>query len=347
MYDNGHTSIIIDHDVLRESYIPAKLKAREAQNEQILCCLSPVIQKRKPIHTWLHGKPGSGKTTTAIHVLRRLEEKAPIKTVIINCWEKQTFYEILNEMISELRILRAEEHRTSFKLEKLRLYLKDHPLVVLLDEIDQIKHAELSTILYNLDSILNAGLVCISDSTQALMELEERVRSRLNPYTIFFPTYSRRNLLEILTYRAELALAEGTWSDAALKQIARIARGDARAAIRMLHRAAVLADHQRMDRITTASLREQFKAAKETRRTCILNSLTEDHRMLYEVVKENRQILSGELWRKYLQRCEQVKRKPLASRTFSDYVNRLVQGGLITSERARVKGKVRLFKTVA
>jgi len=49
----------------------------------------------------------------------------------------------------------------------------------------------------------------------------------------------------------------------------------------------------------------------------------------------------------YLQHCVQAKRKPLASRTFSDYVNRLAQVGLIISERARVKGKVRLFKIVS
>jgi Cdc6-like AAA superfamily ATPase len=115
----------------------------------------------------------------------------------------------------------------------------------------------------------------------------------------------------------------------------------------MLHRAAIIAEHQRMDRITTATLKEQFAAARKTRRTCILNSLTQDHRILYEIIKRERQILSGELWQMYLQHCEGVKRKTLAPGTFSDYANRLAQAGLITSERARVKGKVRLFKVVA
>jgi orc1/cdc6 family replication initiation protein len=347
MYCKDATSIIVDHDVLLENHIPDRLKARERQSEQILCCLSPIVRKHKPVHLWLYGKPGSGKTTTAICALRHLEEKAIAKTIIINCWEKRTFYEILNQMISELRVLRADENRTSFKLERLRLYLKDYAPVILLDEVDQIKPRELSTVLYNLDSVLNAGLICISDSTRSLAELEERVRSRLNPYAIGFPAYSRRELMEILTHRAQLALAEGSWSETALKQIAKTAHGDARAAIRMLHRAAVLADHQRMDRITTAALRRQFKADKETRTTCVLNNLTRDHRMLYKIMKRKRRILSGELWQEYLHCCARLKRRPLASRTFSDYVNRLVQAGLITAERARVKGKVRVFKVVA
>ena len=148
MYDGHQTSIVVDADVLRENYIPETLRAREPQMEQILCCLSPVLKKQKPIHAWLYGTPGTGKTTTAVHALRHLEEKAFVKTAIVNCWEKQTFYQILNAMISEFRILGAEENRTSFKLEKLRQHLKDVPLVVMLDEIDRIRRSELSTVLY-------------------------------------------------------------------------------------------------------------------------------------------------------------------------------------------------------
>ncbi len=344
MYSSSQSSIIVDAEVLQESHIPEKLKGMESQIEQILCCLSPITQKHKPIHLWLHGQTGTGKTTTAIHSLRCLEEKARVKSLIINCFAKRTFYEILDEMVSGFRILRAEEHRTSFKLEKLRSHLEGRPFVVILDEIDQIKSSELSMILYNLDTILNAGLVCISNSTQALLGLEERVRSRLNPHTIFFPPFSSRSLLEILTHRAELALSPGSWTNKLLNRIAGTAKGDARTAIRMLHRSAVLADHQHMDKVSTKSLEQQIRKARETRRESILRNLTEDHRILYEIVKRKGSILSGDLWEGYLQRCSQIRRKPLAPRTFSEHTNRIVQAGLVTCERARVRGKVRLFK---
>jgi orc1/cdc6 family replication initiation protein len=339
-------SIIVDRTLLSENYVPDRLEAREGQTEQVLCCLSPLLKKQKPIHAWLHGKPGTGKTATAINALRCLEEKAHVESVIVNCWEKRSYYGILDEIISQLKILRAEEHRTSFKLEKLRSYLKDCPLVVLLDEIDQVNPRELSTVLYNLHSILNAGLVCISNSAQPILELEERVRSRLNPHTIPFPKYSLQNLLEILKYRAERALAEGSWSETALKQIARMAQGDARAAIRMLQRAAILASQQQINKIATARLAEQIRSAHEMKKACLLDNLTQDHRILYQIVKQKGRILSGDLWQKYLEHCTRIKRKPLASRTFSDHANRLVQAGLVTAERARVKGKVRLFRPV-
>jgi len=343
---NEESSIIVDHDLLRESYIPDKLRGRDSQHSELMYCLSPVINKHKPLHVWLHGAPGSGKTATALHTLRPLEERNGLKAIVVNCWEKHTFYEILDEMISELRILGAVEHRTSFRLEKLRAFLRDRPFVVVLDEVDQIRPGERSSILYNLDGIFNAGLVCISDSTRALHELEERVRSRLNPHTISFPRYSRDNLFEILVDRAQAALLDGSWSRTALRKIASMAQGDARAAIRMLRRATVLADHNGVKKITIAGLKKQLEAAREARKNNLLENLTPDHRILCEIVKQNHRILSGELWQKYLQRCDRIKRKPLASRTFSDYCNTLVHTGLIAAERARVKGKVRLLIAV-
>jgi Cdc6-like AAA superfamily ATPase len=108
-----------------------------------------------------------------------------------------------------------------------------------------------------------------------------------------------------------------------------------------------MAYHQRLDRITSKTLKERMKAIKDTRKVHVLNSLTQDHRILYEIVKQKGKILSGDFWEEYLQRCSLLRRRPLASRTFSDYANRLVQAGLMTSERARVRGKVRLFKVVA
>jgi Cdc6-like AAA superfamily ATPase len=124
----------------------------------------------------------------------------------VNCWEKDTFFEILDDIILQLRILRAEEHRTSLKLEKLRKHLGAQPLIIILDEIEQIKPSERSTTVYNLDSVSNVGMVCISNSHESLFELKELVRSRLNPYPVSFPAYTARSIMDILTHRASLAL---------------------------------------------------------------------------------------------------------------------------------------------
>jgi archaeal cell division control protein 6 len=343
----SQVSPIVGQDALRESYIPDKIFARESQLKEILQHLSPLQKRCKPLNLWLYGPPGAGKTTAAIHVLKELKEKANINGILVNCWEKNSFYDILDDIILQLRILRAEEHRTSLKLEKLRKHLSGSSFVVVLDEVDRLKASERSTVLYNLDSLGSVGLVCISNTQQALFELEERVRSRLSAYPVHFPAYAAEDIAGILADRAQLALAEGLCSEQTLRQIVQIASGDARVAIRTLQAAVQLAENEKLETICVDSLTRQWDNAKQAKMNYLLESLTEDHRILYQIVKEQGQILSGDLWEEYLQCCEQVKRKPLAARTFSDYVNSLVHTGLIISERARVKGKVRLFRSIS
>ena len=302
------TSVIAEHSVLSESYIPERLFARETQFQEILRCLSPLLKGRKPSNPWLYGDPGTGKTATAIHLLNHLKEKAGIRGMLINCWQRDSFYEILDETISQLRILGAEEHRTSMKLERLRRCLNSQPFVIVLDEIDRLKPSERSTTLYNLDSLANVAIICISNSRQPLFELEDRVRSRLNPCTVFFRTYPCRTLMEILTHRAGMALTAGAWSDKTLTRIAEMAEGDARMAISTLRTAVELAEDEHSGRISARALEKQRSSAREAKQNCILQSLTEDHRMLHQIVKQQGQILSGDLWQEYLRCCAGQKK---------------------------------------
>jgi Cdc6-like AAA superfamily ATPase len=62
--------------------------------------------------------------------------------VVVNCYERDTLYEVLDHIITELRIVRAEEHRTSVKLERVQRHLGSRCLLVLLDEIDRIAPCE-------------------------------------------------------------------------------------------------------------------------------------------------------------------------------------------------------------
>jgi Cdc6-like AAA superfamily ATPase len=279
-------------------------------------------------------------------VLRQLSARAPVVTALLNCWATATFFEVVDDLVTQLRILRAEEHRTCVKLDKLRRHLAGRPFVVVLDELDRMNASERSGAVYNLASLPNTGLICISDSQDALFELDERARSRLDPRTVHFPAYSVGDLKAMLQFRAEMSLVPGSWALRALARIARAAAGDARVAVGALRAAAELAEVRGLGRLKLNNVEQRCQAAAAAKRVQVLNSLTEDHRILHDIVRERKHVVSGNLWEEYLCRCRQLKRKPLAPRTFSNYANRLVEVGLLASERARVKGKVRLFRIV-
>ena len=43
-------------------------------------------------------------------------------------------------------------------------------------------------------------------------------------------------------------------------------------------------------------------------------------------------------------RCRKLKKQPIALRTYSEYMNKLIELDLVQWDRALVRGKVRVFK---
>ncbi len=239
-----------------------------------------------------------------------------------------------------------DEPDASFKMDRLQRHLKDTPLVLALDEIDQPSPKERNSILYNLSEMQNVGLICICNSRQFLFDLDQRIKSRLNVTQIEFKPYSVSDLVYILTLRAETALVPRTWGKALLERISEMAEGDARVAIQTLKNAAYYAEKDCATGIKLEHVEKAWKDARFIKKTYLLNKLTADHRLLFDIIKSRKETLSNQLWEEYLSEARSREIPPIASRTYSEYVNKLRDLGLIKTERARVRGKVRIFRVV-
>jgi Cdc6-like AAA superfamily ATPase len=220
----------------------------------------------------------------------------------------------------------------------------ERSFIIVLDEIDITSPKERNMIIYTLSKIPKAGLVCISESREHYMDLNERVKSRLNPKRIGFKPYSVMDLVHILEQRARLALVPNTWDKTTLERIAELAEGDARVAIQTLKNSAQYAEGDLAERIKPEHIEKGWNEAKKIKKSYILRKLTEDHRILYRIIESRGEVYSGELWRAYLNQCKSIRIKPISMRSFINYVNKLKALGLITAERARRKGKVRVFR---
>jgi len=73
--------VVTNPDILGETYVPADIPAREPQIQELRLCLAPALKKKKPIHAWLFGQPGTGKTLTAKFILRKIEREAYVSGV--------------------------------------------------------------------------------------------------------------------------------------------------------------------------------------------------------------------------------------------------------------------------
>ena len=338
--------IIKNADVLTDDYLPSRLPSREAQIRELVFCIKPAINGHKPLHAWVYGQPGTGKTSTCRYLARQLEYETAIKTVYVNCWENNTYFAVLDKIVRELRILGAERLTTAFKFERLVRFMGEKPYIFILDEIDQPSPKERNAILYNLSRIGHAGIIAICNARTVLASLDDRIRSRLNAEQIEFKPYNADDLVYILEQRAGLALKRGSWDKNILQYTAELAEGDARVAIQTLKNAAYIAEKEFMKKIEARHIREGWQTAKDIKKEYMLNKLTSHHRMLYEIIRLNPGIKSGELWNTYLQECEEKRIRPIAERTFPLYIQKLIETGLIKAERAMVRGKVRIFNVV-
>ncbi|MBM3157438.1 MAG: AAA family ATPase [Chloroflexi bacterium] len=339
-----HRRIVTDREALSESYVPTIILARDSQIRELTTCLSPALEHKKPIHAWLYGPPGSGKTCVARYVLSQINQHHTLRHAYINCWNYPTLYSILDKVAQEIRLLGPEIQSTAVKLDKFRKAVGAKPFILVLDEIDKVLPKERNAILYSLSGIPGLGLICIAGNRQSFCILEDRVKSRFNPKLIEFKPYSDKELTVICSLRGELALEAEACSQGTLKEISRLAEGDARCAIQTLNIACQYAEREGSRLLVHTHVKQGWSRACELKAVYTLGALSDHHKLLYELVKGKTDLLSGDLWRLYLETCRARGMKPIAMRTFSVYMNRLIREGLVTGKRAPIRGKVRIFK---
>ena len=344
-YDNNNP-IVTDFEIFNESYIPSNILARSDQIKEIRHCLSPSYRNGRPINAWLYGPPGSGKTMISNFVLEKLNEESKIGGVYINCWKSNSCYAALDTILNKLKIGFGDERDSRLKLYKFETFVDNKPFVVVLDEIDVLDQKERNLLVYMLLSVRKVGLICVSESREPIIDLEDRVKSRLNPKFIHFTPYTVNELVEILKERALIALHAEAWDDEILRKIAVLSDGNARTAIQIIKSAVQKAEECKTRAIKPEFVESSMNEMKDLRREYTLKKLPDDLRMLYDIIKKQGTIISGKLWDDYQEQCKERNRKPIARRTFTSYMEKLRQMNIVKIERARVKGKVYILSVI-
>ncbi len=320
-------TIIKNETPLTEAFMPERLLHREGQKQYLASCMKPVVAGRAPRNVFLFGPTGVGKTSLLNWMTDELENTTDnVKTVYVNCWKNTTPHAIVSKIVSDLKIFTNPKKQTLELLEDLNSYLlrSSKKIIIALDEVDRIADYD---ILY--DFTRNGyGLVLISNDEFALVDVDARIKSSLSLETIEFKAYTTQEMFEILKDRANISFMPGSIDDVFTKVAAVNADGDARVGIEILRKAALFAEDEGKKKIEKEHIIRARKDALHLKTSQILGTLTEDHKLLFQIISEKQNILSSELHEEYKTRAK----APISERTYRKYLNALTSLRLVKAE---------------
>ncbi|WP_226005504.1 Cdc6/Cdc18 family protein [Natrinema salinisoli] len=318
--------MIVDGRVLREDFVPSEVVHRHDEVTLLSETLEPLVYGGRPDPAFLFGPTGVGKTCIARYTLAQLCEQEPtVRVAYVNCWQEYTRFRVLYSVLEAVDRA-VDVHRSTPKDELFERLsrMDDQPIVVILDEVDQLEE---TAALYDLHRLPHVSPVLIANrEVELFASFDDRVRSRLHAGTrVRFDRYGTDELTAILAERASKALEPESIGNSQLRTIADAASGDARVGIGILRSAARRADREGAESITEETLEAAIPDARTAIRRKTIDGLIEHQRVLYDVIDEAGEIEPGDLYAEYERRVEE----PKTHRTLRNYLTKMVHYDLI------------------
>ena len=313
-------SLFKNEVALDPEFVPKLIQFRENENQYIATCIKPLFQKRNGKNLIIHGPPGVGKTLATKNVLKELEEETDdITPVYVNCWKKNTTYQVVLELCKAIDYKFIQNKRTDELISIIVERLNKKSSVLVFDEIDKIQELD---ILYNLsESLYRKTIILLTNESNWLFRLDSRLKSRLIPDQLEFKPYSLTETKEILKQRISQAFPPNTINENSLNKIAEntFKQRDIRTGLFLLKESAEIAESNSSKKIEMQHVEEAVKRVifSDTEK------LDEEEKQVLEFIKTNMEKTTGEMAKLY----EETHKK--SKRTFQRKLNNLQKSNLI------------------
>lgn len=206
-------TVALDYD-----FQPKLLKYRENEQRRFAAAIKPLLEDRNGRNIFVYGAPGIGKTTACRHVLRELEDETEkVVPIYINCWKENTTYKVFYKICEELGYKFIQNKKTTELFTLVQNLLNKKSAVFVFDEIDKLD--ELDFLYTVLEDIYRKSIFLITNYRDSYSELDERIRSRLAPEFLFFPSYNEAEIAGILKERRDFAFLPDCWDEEAFKEV--------------------------------------------------------------------------------------------------------------------------------
>lgn len=264
-----------DESKLDINYIPEKLPHRENEMKllsQLFLALitNPNTISRKILLT---GKTGIGKTVTVKLFAKMLNKAAmrrnvKIKYIHVNCRKQRTSYKVLVKLIRSINKNFPKRGYSPHDLLEIiieSLNKGDLHLLVILDELSYLMNNKEDLIYYltrinddSFNSPQRISIIGIVRDISCLNNLDSSTLSTLQQNIIKFPSYSKTQIFNILSYRSQISLGDKVLSKNLIKMISNIVYrngGDIRYGLNLIWRAGKIAENRNLNYIDSECIR--------------------------------------------------------------------------------------------
>lgn len=330
-------SLFLDEIALDTEYIPKILKFRENEQKYIATCINPLLQERNGRNLVITGAPGIGKSAATRWVLRELEEKYSsdeIQPLFINCWKKDTAYKIALEICEQIGYKFVQNRNTDELLKEITKILNKTTAVIVLDEADKLDKESHSLIYSLLEDIYKKSIILITNEKQWLIELDQRIKSRLTPDLLEFKPYNLKEIDGILKQRIDHAFVPDVFDKNALDIITNktYESSDIRVGLFLLRESGNNAESEASKRVLEKHAESAVQKLKEFKIQDSSNIEGEEKQIL-EIIKNNSGKTIAELF--------EIYEKQGGEKTYRTFSRKLVdlEKGKMVSLKMIKKGK--------
>ncbi len=358
--------------VFSMNYIPEQIWHRENEMQALVNYFRSIVTHptKSTRRVIMYGAVGTGKTVLskafAIQLSNFLKERKTRDSPVfryfhVNCRKTKTPHLILTSVLRQIVPgfpLRGFSVDELLRMFTLLLYEQNLVALLILDEIDYLMPDERPDFLYALSRIEESppmrnghysgyskeseesrfNLLTITRDKNFQYYLDSSTASSLGKNIINFAPYTRFQLFDILSSRAEMGLKVSAYDDELLDVIASLAEenGDARFAIELLWRAAKLADQSSESRITAEHVRKAMISVLPMEKSFIDDLNTHQKLLLLSIAKllseDKNYVTTPEVRKEYLRVCEEANIRPRRQTQIWAYLKDLGKLGLIQQE---------------
>ncbi|MBI4454233.1 AAA family ATPase [Candidatus Woesearchaeota archaeon] len=305
---------------------PKPLMYRDVEQRQMANCIKPLFQNRDGYSLLIHGRPGIGKTIAVKQVLQELNEaetsEAEIIPLYINCWQKNTTYKIVIDICEQIDYTFTQNKKTEELLKIAIARLNKSSVVFVFDEIDK---AEDYDFLYTfLEQIYRKSILLISNYKEWLIQLDPRIKSRLNPQLLDFRTYNQQETKGILEQRKEHAFYN-VWDNDAFNIIVEktFQLKDIRAGLHLMNISGHFAENEASRKISKKHVELAIEKLDELSVKDL--GLEEDKQFILSIIKLNTGKKIGDLFKSY-----QENGGKMSYKTFKRRIEDLERGKFVS-----------------